>query len=307
MNSDFMKFDERGCFLGQVDPDEYHSNKSIYTVSKSMLHEFYQSPYSYKWRLDHKKSKSSSGFAFGNMVDCMAFTPEKFEETYFVVASKARANTKAAIEQKAEAVAASKSEIITVAEYEACQEATSNLNEHMESEWGLVLNKTFLAQVAFAAKLKRMNGVSLTATGMIDVSPIAGGDLDEYLFDGKTVGQNLDNNCKLGFQFDDFNYVGQAGMYCDGYNLATGNNVKKKFVFLCVESVYPYRVRSVICSGVDIMIGSEWWKQATALYARCLETNIWQGKDLGIKYGITPERKARMWMDEHGYEGGGVL
>lgn len=300
MSDDFMKLDKRGCFLGEVDPEEYHKHKSKYTVSKSMLHDFYDSPYSWKWRKDHGVVKSSSGFGFGNLVDCLALTPEKFEGTYMIVEAKARANSKEYKTQLVEMAALGKSVMITQAEYDNALEATENLNEHLSEEWGLVLGKTFRSQMAFAAKLARIEDISLTATGMIDVYPTEGSGLEDTLFDVKTVGQHLDNDYKLAYQFDDFGYHVQAGMYRDGVNLALGMERIKRFVFVCVESVAPYRVRSVIACSVDMAMGSERWMSAAILYAKCLATDTWPGKKLATKHMLLPEHKIKAWEMERG-------
>lgn len=300
MSADFMKLDARGCFLGDVDPDEYHKNKSIYTVSKSMLHEFHDSPYAYKWRKDHKEAKGSSGFAFGSLVDCLALTPEKFEGIYMVVDKKERANSKAYDAQCAEMMAAGKSIMITREEHERAKEATDNLNEHLREEWGLVLGRTFKSQMAFAAKLARIEGISLTATGMIDVMPNEDSGLEDTLVDVKTVGQHFDDDVRLAYNFDDYGYHVQAGMYRDGVNLALGKTRIKRFIFVCVESVAPYRVRSIIATETEMAMGSERWMNAATLYAKCLATDTWPGKTLPTKHMLLPERKIKVWEMEHG-------
>lgn len=291
--NDIMPLDKRGCFMGPVDPDAYHAAKSRYTVSKSMLHEFDASPARYKYMLDRGMKKTSRGFGFGNLVDIMAFTPDAFEAVYFIVSEKAKGGTRAAAAQEADMIASGKSKIISQAEYEAAREATDNLNRHMDKEWGLVLGKTFDAQIAWACKLAPIEGVRLLATGMIDIKPREGSGLEDWLFDGKTVGNNLDTDLLLQRQFEELKYTGQAGMYMDGVNMVLNNQKIRNFAFLCVESKAPYRVRSVVCNEDDLRVGSDWWQSATGRYAWCLANDDWPGLVLPRMTGITPSWKLR--------------
>lgn len=291
--SDIMPLDKRGCFLGPVDPEAYHAAKSRYTVSKSMLKEFDDSPARYKYMLDRGMKKTSSGFRFGNLVDIMAFTPDAFDSVYHIVSDKALGETKAAAVQKAEMTAAGESKLISRAEHDAAREATDNLNRHMAEEWGLVLGKTFDAQMAWACKLAPIEGVRLLATGMIDIMPREGSGLEDWLFDGKTVGNNLEADLLLQRQFEEFKYTGQAGMYMDGVNMVLNRAQIKHFAFLCVESKPPYRVRSVVCNEDDLRVGSDWWQAATGRYAWCLANDNWPGLILPRMTGITPDWKLR--------------
>lgn len=294
--SELMKLDKRGCFLGQVDPDAYHAQKSKFTVSKSMLHEFDESPAKWKYMKDRGIRRESSGFGFGSLLDCLLLTPELFAEKYVVSPyTEFRSNEAKAWKKQAETEGKS---IVKQSDIGEAAEAVENLSQYMEKEFGLVLGKTYVSQVAWAARLASIEGIRLTATGMIDMMPTEGSGLEDWLFDVKTIGRNIDDETRLAYDFMDYGYHWQAGMYRDGVNMVKGDEQIKHFGFFCVESVAPYRVKFVVAHADDLMVGSAEWQRAAARYAHCLATDEWPGLVLPKLQAIIPPYKLRAWKGE---------
>lgn len=282
----------KGCFLGQVDPDQYHAEKNDYTISKSMLSDLMDSTYKFKYNRDREIKKSSSGFAFGNLVDCLALTPDRFESVYHVVEKKPNSGTKADTALREEMNELGKTELISNKELADAREAVANLNVHLESQWGLVLNKTFISQVAWNCRLKKVDGISLEARGMLDAMPTVD-HMPDTLVDVKTVGRNIDDWRLMQWDFWRYRYHMQGAMYLDGVNMAIGRNQYKQFVFVCVESVAPFRTLSVVMSDKDYCVGAADWRMGRDLYARCMATGDWGSNVIDVRNGMIPEKKLR--------------
>ena len=84
---DLSGFATFGEACGRVDnPQAYHDSKKgiPHCVSKSMLTDFARNPYKWKYRQDEGIEKVSQGFRFGSLVDCLALTPDQFQNQYLV-------------------------------------------------------------------------------------------------------------------------------------------------------------------------------------------------------------------------------
>lgn len=75
-----------------------------------------------------------------------------------------------------------------------------------------------------------------------------------------------------------YRYDVQAAIYLDAYEWLTGEKLKG-FKFLAVENATPHRARLFTLDDYSISIGRKKADQDFAVYAKCLESGIWNGYD----------------------------
>lgn len=73
-----------------------------------------------------------------------------------------------------------------------------------------------------------------------------------------------------------YGYHRQAAMYSDGYEAVTGHRAEG-FVFIAIETAPPYAVAVYELNPESIQVGREEYKRYLRDFARCMETEIWQG------------------------------
>jgi hypothetical protein len=75
-------------------------------------------------------------------------------------------------------------------------------------------------------------------------------------------------------------YHVQAGAYCDGYSIASGEE-RTRFKFIFVASTAPYRVAVVELPIRAIMLGADIYRLGAKRFNDCLDQNyfpsIWDG------------------------------
>lgn len=89
-----------------------------------------------------------------------------------------------------------------------------------------------------------------------------------------------------------FRYHVQAAWYLDGLR-AAGVDVRSSpksegFVFVCVETDPPFKVRVVVLSHDDVQLGRTLYRHDLHVYARCLNDRVWPGLDPDITVGELP-------------------
>ncbi len=77
-------------------------------------------------------------------------------------------------------------------------------------------------------------------------------------------------------------YHKQAAFYTDGYAQAARTDVLA-FVFLAVETEYPYAASAVMLDEQSIDQGRYEYRTNVYTYARCIESGIWPGYSTGIE------------------------
>lgn len=77
-------------------------------------------------------------------------------------------------------------------------------------------------------------------------------------------------------------YHKQAAFYTDGYAQAARTDVLA-FVFLAVETEYPYAASAVMLDEQSIDQGRYEYRTNVDTYARCIESGIWPGYSTGIE------------------------
>lgn len=76
-------------------------------------------------------------------------------------------------------------------------------------------------------------------------------------------------------------YHVQAAYYSDGYAAASGKTVLA-FIFVCVESEWPYAASATVLDDLSIEQGRTEYREDLRAYAECLRTGKWPGYGAGI-------------------------
>lgn len=73
-----------------------------------------------------------------------------------------------------------------------------------------------------------------------------------------------------------FNYHMQAAFYLDGMSYVTGTPVQD-FLIVAVEKPFPHELNIFCLDRDDIEIGRRLYRNALAVYARCVHSGVWPG------------------------------
>lgn len=257
-----MQLQVEGCAMGAVHPVEYHAWKGrlaaelgMPVTSKSELADFAANRYAWKLAKEAGVRKSSPALELGSLVDCLALTPELYEEQYLCEPKRVAlkkdgtpyANGQQDPEQKAEweAAAAAGKRVLTPEEYERAATIAGQAVAHL-SKLGLEIGETCATQVGMWVCLEELGGVPLATPvvlcGMLDLVPVEG----ERLMDLKTTSKEVANGQGLVYHAEDFAYGVQAAMYVDMYNLCMGAEVRREFSFLFVGTGEPVQSRELV-------------------------------------------------------------
>jgi len=79
----------------------------------------------------------------------------------------------------------------------------------------------------------------------------------------------------------------QSSFYSDGYEIASEKTVHG-FVFVAVETAYPYAACASMLDPTGITIGRDQYRDLLDVYARCRRTNLWPGYSDGIEVVSLP-------------------
>lgn len=223
-------------------------------VSKSLLWDFHQSPY--KWRWGKHERTSSAAMDLGSLVHALCFTPKSIPED-FAISEFDSFRTKAAQEWRDAQVGK------IVVTQETVDKASEMMECIMTSE-----ELFFLGEKDYEVAAYALIGGTLVK-GMIDIAPRNG----NILADLKTTSSitSLDALTRL---IVNRGYHWQAALYLDLWNAATGES-RDEFQFLFIETEAPYETAWVRLSPELINAGRTGYMNAIALWQNCLAKNIW--------------------------------
>lgn len=308
---DLSSFAASGVAYGRVDnPQAYHDSKKgiPHCVSKSMLMDFAKNPFKWKYRQDEGIEKVSLGFRFGSLVDCLALTPDQFQNQYLVEEWLPGVNkngsvskTKQDDEQAARwaAFADRGGAVLTPGEYAEAQQAVGIFNGYLKTEHGLVLGESFESQVAMYKTLlieyaPDKPPVPITITGMIDILPH---DTDLPIIDMKTTSTPVEDSGLIDRDMARYGYGWQAALYCDLYEAIFG--IRRDFMFEFMESVAPYCISEVRMDQEALEHYRGQYMAALRQYAECVATGIYPGAVALPRYYRIPR-----WELKKEWEGG---
>lgn len=241
-----------------VPESRYHSVGDP-IVSKSLLWDFYKSPF--KWKYGPRK-KATAAMDWGSLVDTL-LTDFENRSKYFVVSTYPEFRTNEAKAWKA----AQEAKGLTVVKHEEYEAAVAAVASIENSTFAPEILKHAQFQAAIALEcVEPETGIQVTTKCRIDIIPEANGPYGDWVFDLKTTA----NLGKLESAVADFGYHVQGGLYLDLYNAATAQAHKRtRFGLIFVESEEPYEVAVVEIDPDDLQAGREWFAKALALWCKC--------------------------------------
>lgn len=258
-------------------------------VSKSLLWPFFQNP----WRWKHAPYKEQTpAMKWGNMVDCMLLTPERWTDQYVVapetydapestkkdapmVAKPWNWNATACKEWRE---AQNGKQVLTRDEVNETATAVAAFQRKDVSE----ILASSKRQVAMRLDYEAIPGVTVPIKCLMDLVPSSECPFGygNALVDLKTTGK-LESVRQLGYTINDFGYHAQAALYLDVWNALTGEQ-RDRFLFIFQLSSAPYEVAVIELDSAAILQGRMWYQQALALWADCITRDNWPSPWEGI-------------------------
>lgn len=244
-------------------------------VSKSMLWDFYKSPY--KWFFGYEEKQVTPAMEFGRAVHSAALTPESFRKDYACSPFDSW-RTKESQEYKKE----SEANGITILK-------EADFFRAMETAEAVMNDAEMLKKEEYAAEVSVFGNIGSTLVkGMIDIVP----HNDRTLYDIKTTA-NIESLDDLQKTILNRGYHWQAALYLDLWNAASGET-RDEFVFAFVETTSPHETAFVKMSKEFIDLGryggykSPGYMQALIAYETCIEEKNWKKRICGTQVVNVP-------------------
>lgn len=228
-------------------------------VSKSLIVDFMDDPGA--WKASPPK-KQTCAMKAGSLLDCLLTTPHETKSRYQVSPFKDfRTNEAKAWRDETEA---SGIEVTTPDKMAAASHQAIAIMAHPHAS---KLFKGARKQVAFRHKTK----YGFDAKGLIDIVPTD----DDTLADLKTCEPRaLESKRALQRYIFEWGYHIQAGGYCEGWSIASGEE-RARFKFIFVTSSMPYRVAVIELPLTAILFGSDIYRAGMAKFGQCIEEDRW--------------------------------
>jgi len=251
--------------------DDINQNDTIDTVkdkavSKSLICSFIEDPGAWKY---YPKAKPTMAMRAGSLIDCLLTEPLEFKNRY-VVSEYDEFRTNASKEWRTE-MEASGLVVLKQSELEAAQSQLIAIKSKPEAA-------AILDGAQFQVAFRHATKYPFASKGLIDILPADG----ETIVDLKTCAPSaLESKRSLQRYIFDWMYHVQAGAYCDGYALATGEE-RTRFKFIFITSAPPFKVAVVELPYSAIALGADVYRNGLKQFAECLETDtypsMWDGE-----------------------------
>ena len=228
-------------------------------VSKSLIVSFMEDPAAWKASLPKKQTKAMRG---GSLFDCLLTTPGEIASRYIVSPyADFRTNESKAWRDEQETMG------VEVVKQSDMDSARAQLMAVMDKPEAAALINGSRKQVAFRHRTK----YGFDAKGLIDIVPTD----DETLVDIKTCETSaLESQRSLIRHIVKWQYHLQAGSYCEGYSIASGQE-RTKFKFIFVTSSAPFRVAVISLPLPAILFGAGLYSAGMQKLAVCLDADRW--------------------------------
>lgn len=260
--------------IQKLTPQQYHAAGrtgplETWTLSKSLLMDFAQSPY--VWRKNHDKGikrEATASMDWGSAVDCLATTPELYDSTVAFVDAAAWTG-KAAQEERKAIRSAGK---IPMLEKDRARvaEAAWMLENHMTRHGLDVAEKQICATSAWTGPSGNVYRLKCLA------------DFWKPMADLKTT-NSLDGR-DLARTIREYFYHAQMALYHDIFR-ANGEEVPECPELHFQESTEPFRTRIWRLTPDDIAAGRKAYLEALALWDYCVTLDVWPGEELDMIEG----------------------
>jgi hypothetical protein len=298
--------------------EHYHEptaprGERAYSVSASMLREFYRCPA--RWRKGYSMPKAT-GMSFGNLVDCLTLTPELFEHRYAIrpdtynatVLSCPSCGSRAEAKECRNCKVPREETVIAKgwnANSEACKawlaerEGLEIIGAEEHAEAMAAVNSIFADEILslFIRESQKQvwvegewrdeeTGLVIPIRALLDLVPDKDGVFCKSLGDLKTTTTAaLEPFQRSVFKYG---YHVQAAFHMDLYCAATGEE-RLNWCWLLLENYLPFQTGRRLCAESFLEIGRTTYRRALSLYCKCLQTGQWPD------YDRTDETDAQGW------------
>lgn len=238
--------------------DDRHTVKGK-SVSKSMITDFIPDPSAWKAKPAKIQTAAMKG---GSLFDCLLTCPEEFDSRYAISEyTEFRTN-----ESKAwrDIIEAGGMEVLKPAQLELAQAQVAAVIAKPEAA-NLIFGSR--KQVAFRHATKYGFG----SKGLIDIVP----NDDSLLVDIKTCQPSaMESKRDLQRHIFEWGYHIQAGAYCEGWTIASGQE-RSRFKFIFVTSSAPFRVAVIELPLAAILFGADQYRAGMKRFSECIEADRW--------------------------------
>jgi len=229
------------------------------SVSKSLICNFIKDAAAWK---SAPPKETTAAMQAGSVLDCLLTESHTFHDRYAMsIFDDFRSNESKAWRTEMEE---SGKVVLKQADFDTAQAQMNAIYAKPEAK---ALRRNAQLQVAFRHATKYPFG----SKGLIDILP----DDGETIVDLKTCDPSaLESRRKLANYICDWGYHIQAGAYCEGYSIASGQE-RTKFKFIFVTSKPPFRVAVIELPLRAILYGADIYRTGVKRFAECLEHNEW--------------------------------
>jgi hypothetical protein len=273
-------------------------------VSKSMLWDFARNPR--RWR-DSPPKTITDAMRFGSLVDCLALTPDRYQEAYIVqpetYLSKESARKDAPMIEKpwnwnSNTCKAWRNDLPSGIE----SISTYDFNQACRARNSLLARKEFAEmmegaqtqvgmRINFDQSIHGFDELVIRSKSLMDIVPDRNGKWGSALCDLKMFAK-LNTMDDVEREIYNRGYAMQASIYLDTYNALTGED-RNEFFFVFVLSESPYEVAIVELDEEAILAGREWYLSAVKKWAKVVTTGEWESPWDGIQRASLPKWAAR--------------
>lgn len=302
-----MKFQNCKIVAEGVSAKSYHNQDARrgtpeFAMSPSELKRFADCPA--KW-LEGGQSESTDSTEWGDQIDMMVLTPDKFTEKYFVTpetypapATHEKVKSGAikaggplpwnanATYCKQHVASQGNREPISTKDYVLLSKAYTRLKQDPLISRFLQQSRSQVLVVGEAV----LQGITIPLRCLIDAVPDGLGEFSDSLGDLKTTCNARHRNFRRWAY--DAGYHVQGAFDLDLFNAATGEQ-RATWCLLLQENYYPFLTGRRFFSQKFISVGRFDYTMALQRYATCLQTGIWPDYEEGSQFGgwsiIDPE------------------
>ena len=247
-------------------------------VTKSVLHEFAPSPYS--WRFGEEK-ETTGAMVDGSLVDCLLTQPEAFDRL-FVVSPYPDFRKKEAQEWRDSQKSAGRM-IVTNDEIDSARRSVVIL---MEDHPEILSNAKFQVPIHVEASL---GGTNVKVGCLPDILPMSG-DYKDSIIDLKRT----DDITPSGFRRTAarFGYDVQASLSLILSDVSGMGRIR--FIFLVQSRIPPFETALYQIEAKDVARATEWTNQQLMRWGACLRSNRWPKATDGIQTISMPAWASRL-------------
>lgn len=289
----------------QKQPDGVAKGDPKYIISRSDLVDILACPI--KWL--KAKGDGSTAMTYGNLLDCMILTPEKFDELFIVAPETYPAadgtdkpwtgQAKYCKQWKAD-VEADGQTVIKADDYASAVEATHALAN--DNDIADILANSDKQVMVVAEYHDADTGLVVPIRVLTDVVPTA-----SHPRWGKCLSDLKTASCAAQHVWEGevfkYGYDMQASLNLDLHTLANPKEERIEFRHLIQESSEPFISARRLLSEEYIQLGRARVNSALRFYCKCLHFNVWPdfetGRNAHNGWSIT---EPRPWMQEAAFE-----